>query len=176
MDDSNGTARLLAGVEQAFPAEPRPKDERLVGHVCSECDGLRAVVQGMRWTDLADVLVDENFDKLPLLTPEAFCYFVPAYIRRAVRDPVEAGLGFSKVLEFTVYSLCDRELPADRWWCERVGRFTPKQEHIIAEFLKWVVRTGEELELDDFEIDDARRGLEKYWNARAASQSEKDGA
>jgi hypothetical protein len=157
---------LVASIERAFPFEPRPRDDQLAGHECAECDALRTILRGARWTDLADTTIDQNFDKLPLLTIEAFGYYLPAYMRRAVRNPVEPGLGLGKVLEFTVYSLCDREAPADRWWRERVERFTPDQQVVIVAFLRWVVGLGESDLVDDIEVEDARRGLEKYWNGR----------
>jgi len=126
----------------------------------------RAFLRGMRWTDLADAVIDENFANLPLLTPEAFAYYVPAYIRRAVLEPRVVELGSGMVLQFTIYALCDVEVPRDEFWRERVERFTPQQEQAIVTFLRWAVSLEATEGIDDPGIDRARRGLAEYWEPR----------
>lgn len=173
MAELRGIDGLVASIERAFDVEPRPRDDQLAAHECPECEALRATLRGVRWTDLGDTTIDENFDKLPLLTTEAFRYYLPAYMRRGVQHPVETGLGLSTVLQFVVYSLCDKDLPADQWWRERVERFSPEQEHVIVALLRWVVALCDADVVDDIEVEDARRGLEKYWNARAPEHQER---
>lgn len=169
MDKQDGTVGVLTRIERAFPVGPAPTDDHLVEHVCAECDDLRRLFRGVQWTDLPDKVIDENFDKLPLLTAEAFVYYVPAYIRRAVLNPQEKDCGLSSVLTVTVYSLCDQKLPDDHWWRERAERFTREQESAVAVFLRWVVALGESGNVDQTEIDGARCGLARYWNSRSRS-------
>jgi hypothetical protein len=168
-----GIDELVASIEEAFDVESRPRDDQLAAHRCPECDALCATLRGVRWTDLDDTTIDENFDKLPLLTTEAFHYYLPAYMRRGVQHPVEVGLGLSEVLQFVIYSLCDKDLPADHWWRDRVKRFGPGQEQVIVTLLRWVVALGDADVVDDIDVEDARRGLEKYWNARTSDHEER---
>ena len=76
-----------ASIEAAFAAAQRPGDEEIVSHdECEECDSLRASLAGKHWRDLGRMAVDQMSQALPLLSPAAFRYFLPAVLIRGLRE------------------------------------------------------------------------------------------
>ena len=81
--------------------------------------------------------------------------------------PWNPGVGHSRALFHTVYSLCDPQLPEDEWWTERLSLLTDAQRKAVAEFVRWAADT---LAGDDDEVrlrTTAELGLTKYWGAYA---------
>jgi hypothetical protein len=52
-----------------------------------ECDELRHALKGKSWREVDDAFLLDNDGCLPLLTPEAYRAFLPAWFTSALRDP-----------------------------------------------------------------------------------------
>lgn len=81
-------AGLRKIIEGAFSDVPCPGDNAIVSHQCWECDETVRAFKGKRWQDYRNRPLDlvgiPNRDKFPLLTPEAFRYYVPLAMLAAV--------------------------------------------------------------------------------------------
>jgi hypothetical protein len=148
---------LSREILEAFPKLTPPPTENLTSHRCPECDGVRDDFSGVEWWAAENKLLDDNYDDLPLFTPEAFHYYLPAFLLRSL-DQFEDD---SSVLQFTIYSLSPTKTPTDDpRYRERLSWFTPKQVAAISGFLKCVLADEE---LYNYYAD-AERGLQKFWN------------
>ena len=85
--------RLLDELEVSFGHLPTPPSHRIVvDNNDLECQQIRAKLGGRHWRDLTiDDLAGES-DALSFLTPEAFRFYLPAFIRVSLTDPFRADL------------------------------------------------------------------------------------
>jgi len=130
---------LLRRIQEAFPVQPLPSPDRVALHDCRECSELRDAFARRVWTELDSSVLEAHADNIALLSPDAFFYYVPAFMSEAVRSPEEPGVGASNALDFSVQALCDPGLPEDEWWSQRVARLLPSQRQVVASFLEWVL-------------------------------------
>ena len=141
----------------AFPKSAPPLPENLTEHRCDECDGVKDDFSGVEWWSADGALIDKNYEELPLFTLEAFHYYLPAFLLRAV-DAFDPD---NEVLEFSIYSLTPTKTPTDdRRYRARLALFTPEQISAVAGFL-------EEIQNDERFYDyyaDVERGLRKFWH------------
>ena len=141
---------LRAMIEHAFASAPRPTADDIATHACGECDRVRQTFRGADWRTIDQGTILENYDKLPLLTPEAHHYFLPAFMLASI-TPFDRD---NPILEFTIYDVCDPRL-------ERAEKFTTDQCDAIVAFLILAERDM------DFSGADFVRGL-RFWRKRAS--------
>ena len=113
--DPNTLKQLICA---AFPAG-RLHDLTVALHACPECDRVNDDFRGKRWTEVDAPTIEYHFDSLPLLSPDAFRHYVPAYMVYAIDHPD------STIAEFLMYSMENsggRHMPG----------FTAQQEQAIA--------------------------------------------
>lgn len=119
----------------AFADVPHPNGN-IAPHECEECFEVRKAFRSKIWKTIDDKILEENFDKLPLFSSEAFYYFLPAYLIYSFEN-----FDDNDVCEFTIYALSPNKdsLRDDfDYWKERFENFTDKQIEIICEFLTLV--------------------------------------
>ena len=135
------TQNLRNKILAAFDAVPRPGKRNITSHKCEECYELRDTFGSLQWDQIPAAVVDENFGQLPLFTPKAYKYFLPAYLLRCLEslDPE------SMVCEFVIYSLTPEPVADEmkQWVAERRKLFDQKQQEAIVEFLE-LIRSSEE--------------------------------
>lgn len=74
---------LAAELQRAFP--PEPFRGVAAAHSCLECDEIRHYLTGKSWRDLDE---EHLFSiALPLLTPEGYRAFLPAWLWHGLHDP-----------------------------------------------------------------------------------------
>ncbi len=52
----------------------------LLNMSAKECFEVRKAFLNKDWKEITPKILQENYDKLPLFSPEAFHYFLPAYL------------------------------------------------------------------------------------------------
>lgn len=86
---------VLGQLDDAFGDEPLPSEDRLVYDNSGyhlECNQVRARFRGRHWRNLRIEDLEGEGDALSFFTPEAFRFFLPAFIRISLLDPVRADL------------------------------------------------------------------------------------
>jgi hypothetical protein len=87
-------------IRNAFSSVPKPPDGHSIApHRCPECDELALHFLPYDQASLPKEVVQEHYDSLPLLSPEALRHYLPAYLIFALDHPG------SDVTEFTIYQL-----------------------------------------------------------------------
>jgi hypothetical protein len=56
-------------------------------HDCPECMELRGQLTGITWEDVSVEFIRDHDDVLPLLSPEAYRAFLPAWLRQGILEP-----------------------------------------------------------------------------------------
>jgi len=115
-------------IATAFEAVPYPGDDDIALHECPECRQIREDLRGKSSQVLADDVLERRCDSLPLLSPTAFHYFVPAYMFYSLSHPD------SVVAFFTFQGLGGSGVDAIGW--ERFRRFSRQQGEAVIAFLE----------------------------------------
>jgi hypothetical protein len=56
-------------------------------HDCLECSIIRDALAGLSWAEVPSTFLREHCGDLPLLSPEAYVTFLPAWLREAIANP-----------------------------------------------------------------------------------------
>lgn len=132
-------ARLISAIEKGFPVRPMPT--RITECPCPECRDLHCAFYGREWKGISDRTLEANFSSLSLFSPQAFSYFLPAYLTYSLKHFVL----FCDVLEFTIYALSpDAKFTKDptraNWMKDRFKPLNETQCDVILKFLSLVAR------------------------------------
>ncbi|HVZ72375.1 MAG TPA: DUF6714 family protein [Polyangia bacterium] len=68
-----------------------PPPKRVVVHRCDECERVSFDFAGRKWSELSTDVLEYHHDSIPLLSPEAFAYYLPAYLIFAAKEPDRIG-------------------------------------------------------------------------------------
>ena len=133
-----------------FPVKNDLSREEIAPHECDECFRIRDDFYGRSWDKIDSKTLGYHHDSLPLFSPKAFQYYLPAYLLSKLEDPncVAAGM-----LE---YSLCPYDDKSEKFILERKKVFTPKQKEVIVQFLEYFK------EKEDYDRKEYERGI-KFW-------------
>jgi hypothetical protein len=123
--------RVKKLVLEAFNSVPKP--EHIAAHDCDECKELSKDLKDRDWHDLEPELIDFVAWEMPLLTPEASRYFLPATIIKCLDEWLDPYS--SDIFPSTIMALVPSLAYNHEW--ERY-RFNTDQHHAIHEFLKLV--------------------------------------
>ncbi|MCE0523691.1 MAG: hypothetical protein LV480_12360 [Methylacidiphilales bacterium] len=139
------TTRQL--IEEAFADVPYPGDDNIADHQdCLECDDIRAFFRGRSWRELK--FPELRSFPLPLLTPDAFHYFLPGYMLACLDDWKMADTIPCGVM--TIGGYRNDASTVKKEAREKRKKFTPSQREAIAAWLRELGKNGP-LELRDDE-------------------------
>lgn len=123
---------------KAFSETEQPAKDNIALHECEECRSVRKEFANVKWQEASNKLLENNFGQIPLFSPQAFNYFLPAYLLYTLNNFDDK---FSKVCEFTLYALTPNKTwknengDISSYWIEKFSLFTFAQMNCIYEFL-----------------------------------------
>src|SRR2546430_7895199 len=123
--------KLRTAIEEAFSHVEPPDSANIIEHDCPECRAVRRVFRNENWRSMKLEKVEWGHDKLPLFTPHAFQYFLPAFMLYSVDEPSDI------VCELLVCTLSLKKAD-DEWWQKGIDKFTPDQKAACNLFLRWI--------------------------------------
>lgn len=157
---------LRADVLRVFGTARRPARFEIAPHACDECEQLDADLADVDWIAMPDDLIEENPSGLALLSPEAFAYFLPAYLLYALDHFTYTALPS----EMTVYSLAFNEPQTEEmalWHRQRLEFITAEQLAVLQRFLEAVEADAEFGGYVGREaVSAARTRLGQFWSER----------
>jgi len=124
-------------IESAFADVPYPGDDRIADHQdCPECDDIRAHFRGASWRGHTVDELQQYQSALPLFTPQAFQYFLPAFMLVSLGDWRQAD-----DIPFSIMYMClppepDKDAGLQQHWRERFEMLTLRQREAIAAYLQ----------------------------------------
>ena len=126
-------------IEEAFAGVAYPGDDNLTRcpYECSECGRVAEFFRGRDPKDLGIAELREHHIALALFTPEAFHYFLPAFMLASLRsyekgDPIPDAVRF----HFEYAQECQGHFQV------RLSRLTQAQRKAIIEYLVHMERKG----------------------------------
>jgi hypothetical protein len=141
---------VIALIEQAFADTEYPEGAKITNcswQNCDECAEIAREFEGRTWKTLTDVAFLRRYEAaLALMTPEAFRYYLPAFMRAAVIDPKTAdvildGLEFNLSLErgasFDEEWLVQFGYTRTDYQLRRISGFTSDQKKTIRAYLEF---------------------------------------
>jgi len=161
---SPGSAQIDAALEAAFPLEPRPPDKNIVYDASGEHDECMQVLAdyaGRLWTDVPTDILGFNADALHFMTDEAFLYYLPAFIRKYLREREGADLIPQQLISMLTPGEAD---PARFHFLET--RSSNRQKQFIAALLAHV------RDEDPFYRPEAEAALSSYWQKALAEAND----
>jgi hypothetical protein len=131
---------LTTRIADAFRGVTQPA--RFVSHQCPECESVQTAFEGRQWNQVPIEAISDHQNSLPLLTPEAYVFLLPAYLSAAVREPL------GQIAPNVLYSL---RPSAKRRECP----LTEHQRTVVLEVAEWLAaRESWGVEMDR---------VRKYW-------------
>ena len=134
---------LVEKITDAFRDTPYPGDDNICGsEMGDEPAEYGLEFRGLDWRKIHPELLALNYASLSFFTPEAFRYFVPAYMISDVVEDVESAADPDFSLTYGLCDPADGE-PKDRieerraYSMKRFEVFSPKERDAIAAYLRF---------------------------------------
>ncbi len=137
-DDLALTRDIAREVEEAFANVPCPGDDRLLAYPdYYESDAILEVFPGKHWRELVFKIPPEHDVSVKLFSPEAFRFYLPAYLITALLDPPELGI----FLEYTLGSLTppDSKPLRRQWFLGYISPLDARQKAAIRRFVELAI-------------------------------------
>jgi hypothetical protein len=129
-------------VREAFDATPYPGNERLVVDQSGndpEGTAIASAFRGKEWEDVSVEMLRSHADALPLFTPAAFRYYLPAYMIGAIDHFYDLGVALDGVL-FNLRPPEERSGWEWDFFCARSQQFEETEREAIRSFLELMHR------------------------------------
>lgn len=166
-DGDGRQSRLIARISAAFADVELPATDvplaRSPGYLINSLTEL----QGLRWHEITPRMAFLHAEVLFVLSPEAFPYYLPAFMVAAVREDDPAAPIGEAVL-CALFPPLERDEPARARFEEQVSRLSRSQVEVVREFLHFLAErdTAEYEDIEDEVIPTPQAALHRYW-ARA---------
>jgi hypothetical protein len=129
-------ADLRRAVLAAFDRITCPTEPDIAPHQCEECGAVRAAFAGVDWRAVPAATIEEHYGALPLFSPEAYPYFLGAWLLYAL----DHFTSDAEPTEFLVYDLAPNVPAPDdegtiEWRRHRLRYLTREQLEVAERFL-----------------------------------------
>lgn len=156
-------AELKQGIEDAFAEAVYPGHDNITLSACpcGECTETRVFFEGKHWRDVAAAgqPFHIGWGGLAILSPEAWRFYLPAYMMLSLRGDGDPG----ETLECALYSLApDQTGGSLDLFTKRICAFSAAQQECIAAYAR--AAAGADNEVSDAAFDAAA----VYWEGKAA--------
>lgn len=129
---------LLTKIHTAFSWRSRPQVLAVSNALSSSELATLDVFSCQSWRDINGDLWEKYFDVMTLLSPEAFCYFLPGILKASVEEE-EPNL----IVAVSIVEMLDRS-PDPAWWDEfflaRWPNLSRSECLVLQEWLYWLAK------------------------------------
>jgi Family of unknown function (DUF6714) len=150
--------RVAARIRSAFAGARYPGDDRLVPQTARrdrEREQITRDFAGRHWSELGVEFVRRQPEALLLMSPDAFRFYLPAYVLAAVEHSRRSDLAPAAVVQSLTPP--SRDAASARWFEERVRGLSNEQRAALRGALQVIAGAGLFLERE------AEQAL-AYWN------------
>lgn len=128
-------------LHQAFQGTLYPGDDNLAVDADDdpEASELAKALRGKDWTSVSTDMVLTFKDALPLLTPAAFRYYLPAYLKACIEARHRIDTAWDNVILCLTPPITATD-ERERSFNTRSNGFTPSQEEALVAFLEFAHR------------------------------------
>ena len=126
-------------IAAAFADVAQPADDAITRcpYQCFECTAVAGFFKGKKWTDITVADARHYHGALNVFTPEAFHYFVPAFMLASLEAYDKHDIIPDSIRYHLEFALEHRE-----YFNVRMSRLSTAQKKIITDFLREMERRG----------------------------------
>ena len=166
---------LKQGVQDAFTNVVYPGDDNITISACpcQECSDTREFFQGRHWREVVgsgQPLQLVGWGGLPILSPQAWRFYLPAYLLVSLNG----GDGAEEALTCALYSLSPLGMGTGHlvdWFAERAFCLSVAQQKCISAYACAVLESHAQ---DEVVPDEAFAVAATYWKSRVAETKSDD--
>lgn len=110
----------------------------IIEHECEECFGVRETFHNKNWKEITPKILRENYDKLPLFSPEALYCFLPSYLVYSFEHFTK-----DKVCDYVAYGFMVRRKEIQekvKYWKHQFQFFSKEQLNLLYEFIDLAIQ------------------------------------
>lgn len=157
--DNDRKGNLVQQIIAAFSERRYPGDGHLVYDTSGqhlECDQIARAFEGKHWNSLSPSFIFSHNSALSFFSPEAFRYYLPAFLLAAITDIDAADIAVdSTISNLTVPD--DANLLASFW--ENISGLTESEKKAIQAFLEFM----RDVHGNDYPRWGPQEALRRYW-------------
>jgi len=161
---------LIEDIRKAFENVPYPGDQRVVeGYLHPDEEHSLAFFRGMDWRRLCVSDLAEHWLFLGLMTPEAFRFFLPAYLIAMLQGHAEMEAAAATVISCLTIAASEHDRGISlhsELLEERMGILTPSQRAAVRAFLEYTIEEN----ADDPPYHILPLAFDRHWDLRVASE------
>lgn len=147
---------------EAFGHRACPPSSRITTCRDPESNDIAKSLSGKKWDQLSYEMVNGLYCDLPILTPESFAYYLPAYILASIKEAFDHGNYPGTVGQFTLMALLPegRRRPESRKTMEtHLSCLSEQEKKVVRQYLSEMA----DLMGDDETAYLIRESLDGYW-------------
>ena len=126
-------------IKAAFASVPYPGDNNITRcpYHCKPCQEIADYFKGKGWEGHSVEDLRDNHTALSLFTPEAFHYFLPAFMLASIESYDNMDILPDSIRYHFEFNLDHRD-----YFLVRLERFSDEQRKVIIEFLRYMEKKG----------------------------------
>lgn len=130
---------LKETIKEAFADVPYPGDNNITRcpYHCKPCEEIAEYFKGKGWEGHSVEDLRDHHTALSLFTPEAFHYFLPAFMLASIESYDKMD-----ILPDSIRFHFDFNLEHRDYFIVRLSKFSAEQRHAIVEFLRYMETQG----------------------------------
>ncbi len=145
---------VIAKIETAFAEVEHPGDDHLLHDECLDDSDIEDFYGGVGWRDVPSKMIDKNSASLCFFSPEAFQYYLPAYMIWVLQNYTTDSITIST----TISSLNAEPGDLRRFVLSKLSLLTKPQRMAIIAFLEFLRD-----HLHDADAEEAEDALNSWW-------------
>ena len=130
---------VMRAIEMAFADNPYPADKGLLHPQCMDDEDIRDFYGRTTWLNIPGEVIDRNNASLCFFSPEAYRFYLPAYLIWALRN-FDSSDSFT--VDSTIYSLTPGEGDLRRFSLSKFALLDVDQRRAVLDFLKYLAEHG----------------------------------
>lgn len=122
---------ILNRIVEVFPLSSPPMEvvSLLARELHSSAEEIEAALDGQAWPDVPKAVLEDQAKNILALSPEAFHYYMPAFLRAATQNPAGDSATYAM---YALVPLAN----FDQYAAGTCALFSPEQAGLIADFLE----------------------------------------
>ncbi len=130
---------VIRAIEMAFAKNPCPADDGLLHPQCMDDGDIKDFYGRTTWLDVPDEIIDYNNASLCFFSPEAYRFYLPAYLIWALRIFDSSD---SWTVDSTIYSLTPGEGDLRQFSLSKYALLDAAQRRAVLAFLEYLAEHG----------------------------------
>lgn len=130
---------VMLAIKPAFAETPHPTDEGLLHPQCTDDGDIRDFYGRTTWLSVPDEIIDRNNASLCFFSPEAYRFYLPAYLLWVLRT-LDSSDSFT--VDSTIYRLAPGTGDLRQFSLSKYAILDAAQRKVVVDFLEYLAEHG----------------------------------